>query len=126
MSSEYFMLAACEAEDYLKKGDVIRVDGVDHTYEAVADWAYIYSDKEERIDAQDITHVNGEPKRFGVYGVINNITKRVINDWGGIDIPHPEFVELILDEVERLESHYYNTDHPEYKEMAESRRGIDE
>lgn len=126
MSSEYFMLAACEARDYLKKGDVIRVDGVDHTYEAVADWAYIYSDKEERIDAQHITHVNGEPKRFGVSGVIDNITKRVMNDWGGIDMSYSELVEMVCSEVEKLEAHYYNTDHPDYKEMAKSRRIISE
>ena len=104
-----FMLASCDAENFLKEGDIITANKVDYIYKEVSDWAYLYSDKDERISPLDVTHVNGYDKRFGTDGIIDFIIDLVKSNMYSSKEMHTLLKEYIL----KVHSLYLNMEHPD-------------
>lgn len=112
--SDEFMLASREAEEVLKKGDVITTtDGEEYTFHEVSDWAYLYSDRDVRVSPVDVTHVNGEPKRFGYKGLQDKVYQVVLEALSSGDTSQVE--GFIREETLTMYSRYYNIDHPKMK-----------
>ena len=107
-----FMLASCHAGEFLKGGDVITANGIDYIYKEVSDWAYLYSDKDERISPLDVTHVNGYDKRFGTDGIIDFILDLVKSNMYSSEEMHNMLKCYAL----QVYSLYLNMDHPKNKE----------
>lgn len=114
-----FILASCEAEEILIKGDIITESGVDYIFEEVADWGYLYSDKGDKINPLWVSSVNGVDKRFGIGGVL----KRIVDKFKNIDPSIENETENIGDfcnkQLKELYARYYNLNHPEVKAMFE-------
>ena len=111
--SDEFMLASREAEEVLKKGDVVTTtDGEAHVFHEVSDWAYLYSDKDVRISPVDVTHVNGEPRRFGYKGLQDKVYQVVFHTRAIT----PQVEEFVRKEMLTMYSRYYNMSHPQMKE----------
>ncbi len=106
-----FVLASRDAENFLKEGDVITANGVDYVYKEVSDWAYLYSDKDERISPLDVTHVNGYGKRFGTNGIIDFIIDLVKSNTYSSEEMHNMFKCYAL----QVYSLYLNMEHPDNK-----------
>lgn len=116
-----FMLASCEAEKTLRKGDTITANGVDYVYEEVSDWAYLYSDKGDRIDPLEVTHVNGDIRRFGIDGVVIELLEYAKAQIESGTFSKEGLLELKESMLQELETLYYNTEHPDYKAMVKRR-----
>lgn len=107
-----YMIASCEASEFLNKGDIITTHDGDYTYDGVGDFAYLQTKEGEPVDATEVYKVNDEVKIFGLWGIVYKVGEYLMEQ---PKLPDPEVFHKEVEEyVNDVLLTYYNPAHKDY------------